>query len=228
MRILLNSFFVFVFIGCASYPKKNGLRPVQNTKGEILEDSMSVPNQLGRQAQSRTGDRSMTTLNPYFSDVSKDYIYKAQIDAFDNSFGGLLIIKKLGAQHHRIVFTTEMGNTLADFTIQGDEFKVNSILKEMDRKLLINTLKRDFKTLITEQHPIIQIYTDKQDIIYETKIFSKKHYFYCTKERLHKIVRIGRGKEKVVFIYSEIQKEVAGKIEILHKTFPLIITLHSI
>ena len=130
--------------------------------------------------------------------------------------------------HHRIVFTTEVGTTLLDFTFQGDEFKVNRIFKKMDRKLLINILKRDFKTLITEQHPVIQVYTDKQDIIYETKILSKKHYFYYSKDGLHKIVRIGRGKKKVVFLFSEIQKEIAGKIEILHKTFPLTITLNSI
>ena len=202
MRFLLSSLFAFVFFGCASYPKKNGFEPV-----EIIQKE---------------------TLNPYFSDVSKDYVYKAKIEAFDNTFGGLFIAKKLGPTHHRIVFTTELGNTLCDFTFQGDEFKVNRILKEMDRKLLIRILKRDFKALLEEHPKVLQTFKDKEDIIYAAKILSKKHYFYQKEGQLNKIARVGSGKEKMVLLFSQIEADLAGKIQILHKTFPLTITLNGI
>ncbi len=202
MRILLSSLFAFVLFGCASYSKKNGFESVETIQKE--------------------------TLNPYFSDVSKDYVYKAKIEAFDKSFGGLFIVKKLGPAHHRIVFTTEMGNTIFDFTFQGDDFKVNRILKEMDRKLLINILKRDFWALFEEHPQVLQTFKDKGDIVYKTKILSKKHYFYQTDGSLKKITRVGSGKEKVNFMFSEIEEDLAGKIEILHKTFPLTITLNRI
>lgn len=202
MRILLSSLFVIVLLGCASYPKKNGFHSVETIQKE--------------------------TLNPYFSDISKDYVYKTKIEAFDKSFGGLLIVKKLGAAYHRIVFTTEVGNTLFDFTFMGDNFKVNRILKEMDRKLLVNILKRDFKTLIAEHPLVLQTFKDKGDIVYATKILSKKHYFYHTEGQLNKIARVGSGKEKVVVLFSEIEEHMARKIEILHKTFPLTITLNRI
>ncbi|MGB5556311.1 MAG: hypothetical protein WBM83_16760, partial [Flavobacteriaceae bacterium] len=89
-------------------------------------------------------------LNPYFSNPAKDYVYKSKIDALGKTFGGLLIIKKLGEQHHTIAITTEMGNTLFDFEFQGKDFKINRIIPEMDKKLLINVLKRDFFALIQE------------------------------------------------------------------------------
>lgn len=202
MRILLSSFLAFVMVGCASYPKKKGFQSVETIQKE--------------------------TLNPYFSDVSKDYVYKANIQAFDKSFGGLLIIKKLGRTHHRIVFATKMGNTLFDFTFQGNDFKVNRILKEMDKKILINILKRDFKTLLAEHPPVLRTFKNSDDMVSKTKILSKKHYFYHSERQLHKIERIGSGKQKVVFLFLETKDNLAGNIQILHKTLPLTITLNSI
>jgi len=202
MRILVSSLFAFVFIGCASYPQKKGFRTVETIQKK--------------------------TLNPYFSDASKDYVYKAKIEAFDKTFGGLLIIKKIGPAHHRIVFTTEMGNTLFDFTLKDDDFKVNRILKEMDRKLLINILKRDFKTLIAEHPPVLQTFKTGKDIVTETKILSKKHYFYHAQGQLNTIARVRGGKEKVIFLFPETKDSMAGKVQIVHKTLPLTITLKGI
>ena len=91
MRYLLSSIVLILFISCASYPKKNGFKA---SEGQNFE-------------------------NPYFSDASKDYIYKANIEAFGNFFGGIFIVKKLGEDHHRIAFTTEMGNKIFDFTFNN-------------------------------------------------------------------------------------------------------------
>ena len=169
-----------------------------------------------------------TRLNPYFANDSTDYVYKANIEVFGKTFGGLFIVKKLGANHHRTVFTTEIGNTLFDFTFQEDDFKINRILKEMDRKLLINILKRDFKTLLEESPQILQTFKDDDDMVYAARIGSKKHYFYRDNAVLQKIIRTGGGKEKVAFLFSKIEKNYANKIQIVHKTIPLTITLRGI
>ncbi len=202
MRILLPSLFVFVFFGCASYPKKNGFQSIE-----------TIPKKI---------------LNPYFSDISNDYVYKAKIEAFDKTFGGLFIVKKLGPGHHRLVFTTELGNTIFDFTFQGDDFKVNRILKEMDRQLLINILKRDFKALIEEHPQILQTFERKGDTVYATKILSKKHYFYYSKGHLNTIARVKHGKEKVIILFSKIKNSLSEEVQIFHKTFPLTIKLNGI
>ena len=202
MRILLSSLLVFAILGCASYPKKKGYEFAEIVKSE--------------------------TLNPYFSNALKDYVYKAKIETFDRTFGGIFIIKKIGPSHHRTVFTTEIGNTLFDFSFHGDGFKVNRILKEIDRKILVNILKRDFTTLFSNPSQILQTFKNNKDIIFETKILSKKHYFYHAADQLRAIVRTGSGKEKVVFEFSEIEQDFARKIKIIHKTFPLTITLNGI
>jgi len=202
MRILLSSICAFFLIGCASYPKKNGFRPI--------------------------GDIAIDNLNPYFSDTSKDYVYKAKIDAFDQSFGGLFIVKKLGNTNHRLVFTTEMGNTIFDFTFQEDNFKVNHILKAMDKKILTNILKKDFKALIKEHPPIHEVFSTQGDIVVETEILSKKHYFYLVDHRLTKIARVKSGKEAVVFQFSGDTRSYAKEIRILHKNIKLQIVLTAL
>lgn len=202
MRILLSSICAFFLIGCASYPNKNGFRPI----GEIAIDN----------------------LNPYFSDTSKDYVYKAKIDAFDKSFGGLFIVKKLGNANHRLVFTTEMGNTIFDFTFHGDDFKVNRILKAMDKKILINILKKDFKALIEEHPPILEVFTTQGEIVVETEILSKKHYFYLVDQRLNKIARVKNGKEAVEFHFSGDTRNYAKELRILHKNTKLQIVLTAL
>jgi hypothetical protein len=78
---------------------------------------------------------------PYFSDSKTDYVYKTNISVYGNELSGIFIAKKINDTTHRIVFTTEFGNKLMDFEISENDFKVNSIVSELDRKILINTLK---------------------------------------------------------------------------------------
>jgi len=148
MRYLLSSFLIALCFSCSSYPKKNGYETVENTVKQ--------------------------TVNQYFSDHSKDYVYKANINVFKNTFGGIFIVKKLGENHHRVAFTTEMGNKIFDFTFLENEFKVNHILKDMNKKILINILKNDFKVLLTENPTIKSTFLKNETLIYETDINHKK------------------------------------------------------
>ena len=202
MRLLLSSILLALLVSCASYPKKNGLSEVELNQRVIT--------------------------NSYFSDAAKDYIYKANIEAFDNSFGGIFIVKKLGKDNHRIVFTTEMGNKIFDFTFQGDDFKVNHIIKKMDRKILINILKNDFRVLIKESLSVEKTFKKGLNSIYKTNLDTKNYYHFSSKEHLNKIVRVSRDKEKVEFTFSEISDNIAKKIEIAHKNFNLTIHLKAI
>ena len=202
MRYLLSSLLLVVCISCGSYPKKNGF------------------------TATATSEQSM--VNPYFADTSKDYVYKANIDVFDKALGGIFIVKKLGKNHHRIVFTTEMGNKIFDFTFLKDDFKVNHILKDMDKKILINILKNDFRVLVTENPPVENTFLKRANSVYETRIGTKKYYHFLSEEKLNKVVRVGNGKGKVEFTFSEINDNIAQHIQILHKNIKLKISLKSI
>lgn len=191
-----------VFVSCASYHKKNGLSEVNSSQSIIK--------------------------NSYFSDDAKDYIYKANIEAFGNSFSGICIVKKLGEDHHRIAFTTEIGNKIFDFTFQEENFTVNHILKKIDKRILINILKNDLKVLIKENPSVKRTFQKGSKSIYKTQIGNKKYYHFITKENLTKVARVGNGKEKVKLIFSEISDNIARHIQISHQNFKLTIVLKAI
>lgn len=198
MRFLLSSLLLFL-VACGSYPKKQNFKEVTSEKVEIN--------------------------NPYFSDPIQDYVYKADIKVFKNSFSGIFIVKKLEKQHHRIVFTTEMGNKLFDFEFLGEKFKINHILPEIDKKVLVNVLKRDFLVLIEEKPFSIKTYFKGDFKMMEAEILSKKHYYRFENGILNKIVRAGKGKEKVTFLFSQIIDNIANDIKIKHPNIKLEIYL---
>lgn len=164
--------------------------------------------------------------NSYFSDPQQDYIYKSKIDAFSKNFGGIFIIKKLASQHHRIVFTTEFGAKIFDFEFIQQDFKVNYIVEALDKKILINTLKKDFQLLVNESISINQAFENKTSIIYQTS--SKKPYlFYCfskTNHHLEKIITANHRKEKVNISFNDLAKQII----IEHKNIPLKIALERL
>jgi hypothetical protein len=201
MRFLTISLALF-FVACGSYPKK------QNFDGFISEKS--------------------AINNHYFSDSERDYVYRADIKVFKNTFSGILILKKLGVAHHRIVFTTEMGNKLFDFEFQAKNFKINQIMPEMDQKVLINVLKRDFFVLIHEKPFAKNSYAKGVLRIVESALLSKKHYYFFDRGQLIKIVRTGNGKEKVSFRFSRINDNIANGIQIKHQNIKLKINLNRL
>ncbi|WP_083253228.1 hypothetical protein [Flavivirga aquatica] len=200
MRYLISS-FCLLFMACGSYSKKNNFQ-IQTTSNKTIH-------------------------NPYFSNEKKDYVYKANITVYNNHFSGIFIVKKLGEANHRIVFTTEMGNKIFDFSFLNDTFKVNFIIEDIDKAILINILKKDFKTLVQEELPVIKSYSLQDTLVYETALENKKHFYFET-QQLNKITRVKNGKEKVIFLFLEINNIIANQIKISHSNIKLKINLKSI
>ncbi|MNR67870.1 hypothetical protein D3C85_1920930 [compost metagenome] len=63
------------------------------------------------------------------------------------------------------MFTTEFGNKLLDFEISEKTFKVNSIVSELDRKILVNTLREDFRLLLKKEYQIQEQFENESDDI---------------------------------------------------------------
>ena len=201
MRYLLIS-FCFSILGCASYPDKNNF-----VKREVPD---------------------LVLKNTYFSDKEQDYVYKANIDVFNKHFGGIFIVKKITDNNHRVVFTTEMGNKIFDFSFIDENFKVNYILEDLNKKILINILKKDFKVLTEESPVFFNAYSFDKDTVFETEMYNKKHYYYTINNQIYKIIRSGKGKEKVVFTFKDTSSFMADVIKIEHKNLKFTINLKSI
>ncbi|RLD81392.1 MAG: hypothetical protein DRJ07_09315 [Bacteroidetes bacterium] len=169
--------------------------------------------------------------NNYFSNEKTDYIYKAKIDIYNKKFGGILIIKKTGVDQHRIVFTTEFGNKIFDFVITNGTFKVNSVLDELNKKIILKTLQDDFFILVKQFSKVDNQYDSAKEIVYQTK-YNKDDdlYYFFLKEnnQLFKIVKSSKQKEKVTFDLININNDIGTKIDIIHQNFKLKIHLNYI
>ena len=174
--------------------------------------------------------------NPYFSNTEIDYVYKAKIDVYNKNFGGILIIKKIGFDSHRVVFTTEFGSKILDFQFDGDNFKKKFVVKDLDRKIFISILRDDFKLLISESIPVMAAYESESQKIYKTKKDKRFNFYMLNKGsgKLEKIVSTSKTKEKVEinFISTEAQpaggqENIADSISIKHNNIKLTIDLEK-
>ena len=169
--------------------------------------------------------------NDYFSNEKTDYIYKAKIDIYNKNFGGILIIKKTGVEQHRIVFTTEFGNKIFDFQITKGVFKVNYILEELNKKVILNTLQDDFYILVKKIIKVDKQFDAGKEIAYRSH-FDKDYdlYYFLLKEdqKLFKIVKTSKKKEKVIIVFLKTNNNIGTKIDIIHQNFRLKIHLNYI
>lgn len=165
---------------------------------------------------------------PYFSNPEIDYVYKANITVYGNELSGIFIAKKINDTTHRVVFTTEFGNKLLDFEISEKDFKINSIVEELDRKILINTLKTDFRLLLRRNYVVKEQYDNQENKIFLSGDDKTTNYLFISKtnNRLNKIANATKRKEKInLFITSE-NNIFAENIVIQHYNIKLRIELN--
>lgn len=178
----------------------------------------------------KTEVTSAVYKSPYFSDKNEDYVYKASISVYGNNFGGIFIVKKTNETTHRAVFTTEFGNTLFDFEISGNDFKVNHIIDELNRKILINTLKRDFMLLLKENFQVSEQFENENFKVYKSPDNKRFNYIFVNKsnEKLSKLVHATNSKEKINIEYLSENNTLADKIIIQHQNIKLRIELNKL
>jgi hypothetical protein len=166
--------------------------------------------------------------NPYFSNKDIDYVYKAKIKIYGKYFGGILIIKKVEKDSHRVVFTTEFGNKIFDFLYEGESFTKNFVLEDLDKKIIVNTLQKDFKLLISESSKVEEQFTREGQQVYKSKSNNRFNYYFIDEKpvMLKRIVQTSKRKEKVEIVYTSAGNDLAQKIEIIHSNIKLKIDLN--
>lgn len=165
---------------------------------------------------------------PYFSDKAIDYVYKSSISVYGRDFGGIFIAKKINDTTHRIAFTTEFGNKLFDFEISGNEFKINFILEELDRKIIVNMLKRDFMLLFKKEFKVEEQFENENFTVLKSLENNRINFLFVSKKslKLEKLVHSTKSKEKISIEYLSENNTLADKIIIDHKNIKLRIELN--
>lgn len=73
--------------------------------------------------------------------------YNIQLDFMKHHFSGMLIVRRMPDNEIRILASTYFGLSLFDFSLCGDQFKVNSCVAPMQKDNVLKLLEMDFKQL---------------------------------------------------------------------------------
>lgn len=166
--------------------------------------------------------------NVYFSNQEIDYVYKTNITIYGKEISGIFIIKKINSTQHRIVFTTDFGNKLMDFERSENDFKINYIVDELNKKIVINTLKKDFDLLLKNNFFITQKFENELLTVYKSDSEKQYNYLFIDKKsnQLLKIINSTKRKEKIVVNFSSENNIFANHIIFQHYNIQLKIELN--
>jgi len=167
--------------------------------------------------------------NLYFSS-NEDYVYKCQMEVYGNDISGILIIKKISKTTHRVVMTSDFGNKMIDFEISENDFKLNYVLEDLNKKMVINFLKNDFQELLRQKYPVAESFENENSNIFRSQLNKKNYYLYFNKENslLTQIVYTRNRKEKINFSFEAKKPTFAETIHLKHKDFKIDIKLFQI
>lgn len=177
---------------------------------------------------SKTKTERLIYKAPYFSNNSIDYVYKANISVYGKNLSGLFIAKRINDSSHRVVFTTEFGNSLLDVEIGAKTFKVNSIVTDLNKKIVVKTLEHDFRLILANDYKVQAQYENATDKVYRSKDGKRYNLLFVQKQsgQLYKLVRASRYKQKVVVNYGNVNDQLAQSINMEHKNIKLNIALN--
>jgi len=152
------------------------------------------------------------------------------MEIYGNNISGILIIKKIAEAKHRVVMTSDFGNKMIDFEISENDFKLNYVLPDLDKKMVINFLKNDFQELLRQKYTRTERFENNQSIIDVSKDGNKTYYLFYNKETemLNQIVYTKSNKEKINFSFDAKKPTFAEMITLEHKDFKINIKLFQI
>jgi hypothetical protein len=176
-----------------------------------------------------TADASaLRALQPEFSTV----LYRTQIDVVGKHLSGLLFFKKLDDKSYRVVFTNEMGLNFFDFHFAGPQFEVIHCIDQLNKKAVINQLRKDLGLLLMANldYPQGRLYRRGEQNYYAFAQGREKTV-YVTDAATQSISRIENAaarKLKVVVTLTRPRAGLPDSAFIAHQLFPFTISLKQI
>ena len=160
-------------------------------------------------------------------------LYNTTVDVVGNHLSGLLLVKKMPDSSTRIVFSNEMGLGFFDFEFKDNgDFRVYSIIKKMNKKSVIKTLRHDFELVLMNTLDNSKAAVKTQDgLLYFIFPQTKGYNYYITNADGSELVRMERASNKKTIVEAVMQNYVSGvpdTIGISHKTFEFSIGLKKI
>jgi hypothetical protein len=159
-------------------------------------------------------------------------LYNTNVNVIGKHLSGLLIVKKMTDSSTRIVFSNEAGFKFFDFGFSETGFKVYYIYREMNRKAVIKTLRKDFQLVLMNNLAGADRYLLRDDhYYYHTFAHGKDHYYYITDSSCSNLLRMERGNSRkpvMTAIAGNINQGMPDTIGITHSNFNFEIGLKRI
>lgn len=110
----------------------------------------------------------------YFNTIDKEYLYNAKINVFGNDLSGILVVKKIDDHRKRLALLSEFGNTLLDFEFENENVSVKYIMDDLNKKIIINKLKKYFQLLVHSEFEIKNSYELENATTHVSKFQGKR------------------------------------------------------
>lgn len=180
----------------------------------------------------QSADADISSVQKFKPSFTVD-LYKTTVDVVGNHLSGLLLIKKMPDSSIRMVFSNEMGLSFFDFEFGANgSFKVYSIIKKMNRKSVIKTLRHDFELVLMntldDNKAFVKTNEGQLYFIFPQK---KGYNYYITNVEATELLHMQRASNKKPIVDAVMKNFVNGipdTIGISHKTFEFNIGLKKI
>lgn len=146
---------------------------------------------------------------------------------------GLLFFQPLDDGRFRTALTTKMGQKIFDFTVGTDEFQLNYIIPQLNKKVILKLLRQDMQ-LITQSFPDdtpVTVFTQAEPAQTVYRLEKGKDCIYYrfddTTEHLIGIESGNRRRYKIKAALQDFYGEIPHQITLDHKLlFKLQLNLH--
>lgn len=152
----------------------------------------------------------------------KSVLYNTQVNVINKHLSGLLLIKTMPDSTIRMVFTSETGITFFDFGFaRTGEFTVHNIIRQMNKKPVIKTLRKDFELMLMqdlEKSPAEIL--EKGGLHYFAYRNGKEMDYYITTKDCARLIRLEKAskrKTKLQVVMQDYKSGVPDTIGLSHK-----------
>lgn len=89
-----------------------------------------------------------SNLMPVFDSLAAPLYFTADVTFKENNLSGMLAMTEEGNRAYRIVMMTTFGMQIFDFSISRDSFIVHSCMEQLNKKVILNLLRDDFRSIL--------------------------------------------------------------------------------
>jgi hypothetical protein len=159
--------------------------------------------------------------------------FHTSVDVQGKHLSGLLLIKQMPESKTRIVFSSESGLTIFDFEFGSDDyFQVRKIQEQLNKKVIIGTLRLDFWLLLAipfQDEKNILSWNSGEEIFFGVQHKNETAYF-VTDENCADLKRMefGSDHKRKFFIVQKGEGTHPEEVTIRHDLFAMVIDLKKI